>query len=84
MKYAVVKRAGNGNHIESIEFRELTRTQAENLSEIAAVVSLATNAGGTSTIYRNRRAEQAFVNYDELLETARRAAQRSERNGWIS
>ena len=84
MKYAIVKRNPSGTAIVKVEFRELTATQAENLSEIAAVVSMTPSMGGKSTVYIDRVARQAVVNYDELYELARRNVQHSERGGWIS
>ena len=84
MKYAIVKRDPSGTAIVKVEFRELTTNQAENLSEIAAVVSMTPSMGGMSTVYIDRVASQSYVNYDELYELARRNVQRSEHGGWIS
>ena len=84
MQYAIVKRSADKRRVESVEFRELTRTQAENLSEIAAVVSMAPTPSGLHAVYRERNLSQSMVNIDELYELARRNAQQSARNGWIS
>ena len=84
MKYAIVKRSADKQHVESVEFRELTETAAENMSEIAAVVSLSPSLDGLSTVIIDRIARQERVNYDELYELARLSIQRSRHNGLIS
>ena len=84
MQYAIVKRSADKNRIESVVFRELTETAAENMSEVAAVVSMVPSMGGMSTVYIERVASQCYVNHDELYELARKSAQMSRHNGWIS
>ena len=96
MKCAVVKseKFANGQvkRIESVEIRDLTPIQAENLSEIAAIVSLeGVGVGGSVVVYEDRVAKQALMTAEqrEMLETlalecAHRRAQYDGRNGWIS
>ena len=84
MKYAIVKRNPNGTAIVKVEIRELTATQADNLSEIAAVVSLVPSFKGKYTVHLNHTTRQEFVNIDELYEMARRNVQLSEHSGWLS
>ena len=88
MQYAVAKvsRYANGQakRFESIEIRELTETQAVNLSEVAVVIGLKPAFGGRVTVYEDRIARQALVSLEELRELAFKHSRRDGRNGIIS
>ena len=66
-----------------VELRELTETMAENLSEIATVVSL-NFIGSTTTVWRNRVPSVEFIDRSTLYELKSRAILRDKHLGPIS
>lgn len=67
----------------AVELRELTETMAENLSEIATIVS--TNfIGNKTTVWRNRVPSVERVSRSTLLELKRRVLWHDAHLGWTS
>lgn len=66
-----------------VELVELTDTMAENLSEIATLVSVET-IGGKATVWKNRTPRVVAVDGGTIAELKRRAVWRDERLGWVS
>lgn len=66
-----------------VEFLELTETMAENLSEIATVVSL-NFLGSATTVWRNRVRRVEPIDRGALYELKRRAIWRDEHAGLVS
>ena len=71
------------NETRKVELRELTDIMAENLSEIATVVSM-NFVGSKTTIWHDRTPSTASVDASALMELKRRAIWRDERCGWLS
>lgn len=67
----------------AVEFRELTETMAENLSEIATVMSV-NFIGDKTTVWRNRVPSVERVSRSTLLELKRRAIWYDEHLGFTS
>lgn len=71
------------NQSHKVEFVELTETMAENLSEIATVVSV-NFLGNRTTVWRNRVPSVEVVEPSALMELKRRAIWREEHAGMLS
>lgn len=71
------------NETRKVEVRELTETQAENLSECATVVALSFT-GCKTTVWRDRVPSVKHVSRSALLELKHRAVWRDERCGMLS
>jgi len=67
----------------AIELREMTETMAENLSEIATVVSV-NFLGGRTTVWRNRIAHVESIDEGTLMELKRRIIWREKHAGMLS
>lgn len=67
----------------AVELRELTETMAENLSEIATVMSV-NFIGDKTTVWRNRVPSVERVSRSTLLELKRRAIWYDEHLGFTS
>jgi len=66
-----------------VEFRELTDVMAENLSEIATVVSL-NFIGGKTTVWEGGVPRVEHIDRSALMELKRRALWRDGHLGWVS
>ena len=79
---------GQVKRIVDVRIRELNPVQAENLSEVAAVVVMQAGIGGFATIYEDREMRQALVDLNALedmaLEFERRRAQYDPHLGHMS
>lgn len=88
MEYAVLKTEkwpnGQVKRFTSAEIRELTDTQAENLSEVATIVSMTPSFRGYTAVYEDRVIRQALVDLDAIRELVFRFRSRDGRNGLIS
>lgn len=71
------------NETNRVELRELTPVMAENLSEIAKVVSM-NFVGDTTTVWSERVAHEMHVDRSTLMELKRRAVWRDQHLGWVS
>lgn len=71
------------NTTHKVELVELTETMAENLSEIATVVSV-NFLGNRTTVWRNRVPSVEVVEPSALMELKRRAIWREEHAGMLS
>ena len=71
------------NKTNAIELRELTETMAENLSEIATVMSV-NFLGNKTTVWRNRVPSVEVVEPSALMELKRRAIWRDAHIGFLS
>lgn len=75
MKYAEYLSIRNDRQIELVE---LTETMAENLSEVATVMSVEV-IGGKATVWRNRISRVIAVDGATVAELKRRTIWRDER-----
>lgn len=66
-----------------VEFRELTDVMAENLSEIATVISL-NFVGGKTTVWQDGEPRVEHIDRSALMELKRRAVWRDQHLGWVS
>lgn len=71
------------NDTHKVELVELTDTMAENLSEIATVVSV-NFVGNRTTVWRDRVPSVEFVDRSALMELRHRTLWRDEHLGWVS
>lgn len=71
------------NETRRVEVRELTEVMAENLSEVATVMSL-NFLGGKATVWRDGVRECVPLDRGTLLELKRRAIWREEHAGMLS
>ena len=71
------------NKTNRVELREMTEVMAENLSEMATVVSMEFT-GGKTTVWRDRVPSVMAVDGGTLMELKRRAVWRDEHNGIMS
>lgn len=71
------------NDTRKVELVELTETMAENLSEIATVMSVEV-LGGKATVWRNRVPSVIAVDGGAIAEMKRRAVWRDEHAGMLS
>jgi hypothetical protein len=81
MKYVECLAINNTTH--KVELIELTQTMAENLSEIATVVSVEA-LGGKTTVWRNRVPSVIAVDGGAIAELMRRAVWRDNHAGMLS
>lgn len=81
MKYAEYLVVNDQTH--KVELLELSEVMAENLSEIATIVSVATN-GGKATVWRNRVPSVRVVEASAIAELKRRAIWREAHAGMLS
>ena len=71
------------NQTNAVELRELTDVMAENLSEVATVISV-NFLGSKTTVWRDRIARVEFIDEGTLMELKRRAIWRDKQLGWMS
>ncbi len=71
------------NQTNAVELRELTDVMAENLSEVATVISV-NFLGSKTTVWRDRIARVEFIDEGTLMELKRRAIWRDKHLGWMS
>ena len=71
------------NQTHKVELRELTETMAENLSEIATVMSV-NFIGGKATVWRDRVPSVIAVESSVIAELKRRAVWRDRHVGLMS
>ena len=71
------------NKTKRVELRELTDVMAENLSELATVVSMSF-IGGKTTVWKDRTPRVIAVDGGTLMELKRRAIWRDAHLGWVS
>lgn len=71
------------NQTHKVELRELTETMAENLSEIATVMSV-NFIGGKATVWRDRVPSVIAVEGSVIAELKRRAVWRDRHVGLMS
>lgn len=81
MKYA--EYIAINERTRKVELVELTDVMAENLSELATVVSVET-IGGKATVWRNRKPRVIAVDGSAVAELKRRAVWREEHAGMLS
>jgi len=81
MRYIECLTINNMTH--KVEVRELTETMAENLSEVATVMSVEC-IGGKATVWRDRTPSVIAVDGGALMELKRRAVWRDKHLGMLS